>query len=252
MKLAGYFVALFAAVAACQAQETPARETPAVSTEAAKEAAWIGFSVAPLVPEVRAHAPDVPEGVGFLVRQVFDGGPAAKAGVRPYDIVWKLDDQLLVNEAQLATLLRLREPGETVNLAVVRSGQQETVALVLQPKPETGGDSPVSPPEIGRTAPGESGMPWRMVFPQPSLAVKSNNDGSTAEVTKDDDGYLVVIRDADSKVIYNGRVLGEGAAVPESWKESVERLVRVLRRTEERDARLRHPRPRVISPPAGE
>ncbi|MBB5351791.1 hypothetical protein HNR46_002030 [Haloferula luteola] len=207
---------------------------------------WVGFSVRALAPEMRAHAPGVPEGIGFLVEKVYDDGPARLAGVHPYDIVWKLGDQLLVNEAQLATLLRLHQPGEAVQISVVRSGQHEVLDLTLAAMPEVGLERPISPMEVTLAPPGVRGMPKTVVYPQSSMAEVSREDGSTARLSKEEDGYHVVIRDARQSVIYEGPVAGEGASVPEEWTRSVEALIRGLQRSEDRDWSRRRPRPRVV------
>lgn len=212
---------------------------------------WVGFSVSPLAPEMRAHAPGLPEGIGFLVEKVFPGGPAAEAGVKPYDIVWMLDDQLLVNEAQFATLLRMYGKSDTVKLAVMRSGEKVTLELTLEEMPEMQLEAPVSPMDVTLVPPGVPGMPKTVVYPQSSVAEVSREDGSTARLTKEEEGFVVVIRDADAHVIYEGPVRGEGAAVPPAWRSSVEALIRGLNRTEDRPW-SRRPRPRVVVPAARE
>jgi hypothetical protein len=51
----------------------------------------------------------LPPGIGFVIRSVDEGGPGRAAGLREFDVLWKIGDQMLVNEGQLAALLRLSQ-----------------------------------------------------------------------------------------------------------------------------------------------
>ncbi len=57
--------------------------------------AWLGVQLAKPEPSMVAHLPDLPKGMGFLVSSVDRGGPADQAGVATFDVIWKLDDQML-------------------------------------------------------------------------------------------------------------------------------------------------------------
>ena len=81
------------------------------------DAPWLGLTVARLDDSLRAHAKDIPAGFGFVVASVEAGSPAAKAGVKPYDVFWKFGDQWVANEAQLFALLRLHQSGDQVTLS---------------------------------------------------------------------------------------------------------------------------------------
>jgi hypothetical protein len=70
-------------------------------------------------------------GVGLVVDTVEPGSPAEQAGVRQYDVLHKLDEQLLINADQLAVLVRSYEPGKEVKLAVIREGKPETLTAKL-------------------------------------------------------------------------------------------------------------------------
>ena len=70
-----------------------------------------------------------------MVKSIDDGGPAQAAGLTEFDLLWKIGDQMLVNEAQLATLLRLSKPGEEVILAGFRGGKPLEVKLKLGEAP---------------------------------------------------------------------------------------------------------------------
>jgi serine protease Do len=85
----------------------------------------------------------LPDGVGVLVRAVMDDSPAAKAGVMEHDVLHYLNDQLLVNEPQLQTLVQQAGIGNEVKLTFFRKGKSEVVTVKLgeilasdEPRPE--------------------------------------------------------------------------------------------------------------------
>ncbi|MEP4078861.1 PDZ domain-containing protein [Haloferula sp.] len=210
---------------------------------------WVGLDVAPLDEVTRAHASDVPEGVGFLVKSVSKGGPARAAGLRRYDILWKFEDQLLVNAAQFATLLKLQKVGDTVKMSVVRSGSQIELELVLgevPAEPELAGISAADLPLIPNGVPG---MPQVRVTPQERTAEMTKADGSTAKLVYKDGEPHVTIMDAEQKVIYDGPVREDGKfVVPEGWCRSVGGMQRSLYKAKNPDWMPRRPRPRVVRP----
>ena len=74
----------------------------------------------------------LPEGVGLLVEHLVDGSAATTAGLQRYDVLHKLDDQLLINSGQLGVLVRMREPESKVTLSVIRDGEGVAVVAVLK------------------------------------------------------------------------------------------------------------------------
>ena len=70
--------------------------------------------------------------------EVVPGSPADKAGLKQFDLIQKLDDQLLVDERQLSVLVHSHKPGETVTLAVIREGKPHTLKATLGEHEEVG------------------------------------------------------------------------------------------------------------------
>jgi len=91
---------------------------------------WLGLAADEVSAEVRAQLP-LPEGAGLLVSTVTRDGPAAQAGVWANDILVKLDDQLLVNAAQLRALILGKKAGDKITLSLLRKGQEMKVTAKL-------------------------------------------------------------------------------------------------------------------------
>jgi serine protease Do len=88
---------------------------------------------------VMARAFGYSEEGGALVGSVDPHGPAEAAGLRPGDVVLRLDDQAIGSAADLSRAVAEREPGARVHLAYLRAGEGEAstaLALGQQPRPD--------------------------------------------------------------------------------------------------------------------
>jgi len=84
---------------------------------------------------------------GAIVAQVLDGSPAQKAGLAAGDIVRKLDGERVLSSKVLRDRVADAAPGTRVELVVLRSGKERSIAIELgrraadaeaQPDPEGG------------------------------------------------------------------------------------------------------------------
>jgi putative serine protease PepD len=64
---------------------------------------------------------------GAVIGQVAPGGPAEKAGLRPNEVVTRVDDRLVTNGNELVAAIRDHAPGDQVTLTV--DGRQVAVTL---------------------------------------------------------------------------------------------------------------------------
>lgn len=91
---------------------------------------WVGVSVSP-APAALRHQLKVSDGVGLVVEFVQPGSPGADAGLKPFDLLLKLDDQWLINPEQFAVLVRMHHAGDEVKLNIVRQGGEQTITVKL-------------------------------------------------------------------------------------------------------------------------
>lgn len=110
-----------------RAQEKPAETRP---KPAAAKVPFLGLALGP-VDEALASQIGLSPGVGVLVRAVMPDSPAAKAGVQQHDVLHRFNDQLLVNEPQLQTLVHQAGIGAEVKLSLFRKGKDEVVTVKL-------------------------------------------------------------------------------------------------------------------------
>lgn len=72
------------------------------------------------------------DGMGLIVDQVSNESAAEEAELKVDDVLVQLDDQQLVNEEQLTTLVRNHEPGDVISLSIIREGKPMTIEATLK------------------------------------------------------------------------------------------------------------------------
>ncbi len=93
---------------------------------------WIGVSVGSIEPALRAQL-QLPNKYGLLALEVVKDSPAEKAGIRPHDILLRLDGEALTDQAVLIQIVQSK--GEkTVSLEMVREGKHETIEITPERK----------------------------------------------------------------------------------------------------------------------
>ena len=65
---------------------------------------------------------------GVIVSEVVPGGPAAKAGLQPQDIIVSVDGKQIKNGDELIAIVSMKHPGSTVSLGILRGGKQMTIS----------------------------------------------------------------------------------------------------------------------------
>jgi len=92
---------------------------------------FIGIRYQPLTPR-QAIAAGLENGItGVLLLEIVSGSPAAQAGLRPNDVITKIDDRQIDAQNPLLSVMRTYRPGDRVSLTIVRGGQTSVVTLTL-------------------------------------------------------------------------------------------------------------------------
>ena len=224
-------------------------EKPATAPVTRTGEVWLGLGLSKPGDTTTTQLPSLPPGIGFVVTELDEGGPAAKAGVRKLDLLWKMGEQMLVNEGQLAILLRLSMPGEEVVVSVFREGKPMDLKITLgEAKDDDGAVTRrVLTDSVMR---GKDGA-LRIVNLGEKRAIISNKKGR-AEVMRVSQGDAVKIVDIEGIVIYEGVIRGrpEFSQVPEGWRRQICAMRRSLEHalTVQAVPVVRKPRPRIVPP----
>ncbi len=92
---------------------------------------YIGVMTEPVSPPLRAQL-GLAEESGLVAMHVEKDSPAAKADIKEYDVLLKLDDQVLINREQFRTLAQSHKAGDTVKLSILRAGKPMDVTVKLE------------------------------------------------------------------------------------------------------------------------
>lgn len=91
---------------------------------------WLGVGIQPLTPEL-AKKFGVMEGEGVLVNEVFEKDPAAAAGIKPGDIIVRINGAVVDSPNKLSRLIGTLAPGATSKIEVVRDLQHLILEVPL-------------------------------------------------------------------------------------------------------------------------
>jgi S1-C subfamily serine protease len=109
-------------------------------------AALMGQPGAPTAPRPYlgvAVAPSNDSGEGVVVREVTPDSPAAKAGLKDGDVVFKLDGKDVPDVAEFLRRVGTHKPGDKIDVQIQRDGKDKTVAATLGERPAAGGGAPL-------------------------------------------------------------------------------------------------------------
>jgi serine protease Do len=91
---------------------------------------WLGVGIQPLTAEL-ARKFGVNEGDGVLVNEVFEKNPAAAAGIKPGDILTRIDGIVIDTPNKLSRVVAGLPPGSTTKVEIVRDQQRLVLDVAL-------------------------------------------------------------------------------------------------------------------------
>jgi len=89
----------------------------------------LGVAISDLTPD-EAKAIGTFQTSGAVIRRVEDGGPAARVGLQPEDLITAVDDQPVTDRAALQNLIGAAVPGQTVALLVEKANHRGSLQLI--------------------------------------------------------------------------------------------------------------------------
>jgi serine protease Do len=97
---------------------------------------WLGVGIQPLTAEL-AKKFGVTEGEGVLVNEVFEKDPAALAGIKPGDVIVRIDGAVVDSPNKLSRLIATLTPGATSKIEIVRDLKHVTMDVPLTERRDT-------------------------------------------------------------------------------------------------------------------
>jgi serine protease Do len=96
---------------------------------------YLGIVVQPLTPEL-AGSFGIKDNQGILVAEVGDDSAAAKAGLRPGDVIVAFRDKPVTDVGDFRNRVSLTPPGKTAMLTIIRDGRRQDVSVTVRKRDE--------------------------------------------------------------------------------------------------------------------
>ena len=116
---------------------TVAEDPPLPTKE--RPTGWLGISIQEVGEELAerlAGSFGVESGTGVLVVEAIRGGPAESGGLKPNDVIVRLDNQPIWEVRQLQKIIRGSAPGRTVRLTALREKERVQISVTIGQMPE--------------------------------------------------------------------------------------------------------------------
>ena len=96
---------------------------------------WLGMLPDDLTDSER-RAYEINDGTGLVLMEVYEGGPAAAAGLQAGDLVLALDDEPVYSRRQALLIAANKAPGDTVKVLGLRDGQRFNTTVTAGERPQ--------------------------------------------------------------------------------------------------------------------
>lgn len=92
---------------------------------------WLGVAIQDISNEEMMEYYGLKERKGALVAEVFEGDPAAKAGIQPHDLILEVDGKEIESSRDLTRIIADSGVGNSVEVKVLRNGKVKTFEVEL-------------------------------------------------------------------------------------------------------------------------
>jgi serine protease DegQ len=107
---------------------------------------WIGIEPQDLTPSI-ANLFNLKQTAGTIITGVLQGSPADQGGLKPGDILLKVNHEPVANSIALLNVIAQLDPGSQAAVDIVRKGKPLTLTLIIgkRPSPPKQGTVPMNP-----------------------------------------------------------------------------------------------------------
>lgn len=130
---------------------------PILEKNGAIKRGFIGVYMAQVSPN-EAQALNLKQTEGALITQVMPGGPAAKAGLEPYDLIIQFGKAKIQSPTDLANVVMDKNVGDKLKVTYIRDGQQRSTAVIIGEHPEDNQKEATNKTYQGQKAPLDIGF----------------------------------------------------------------------------------------------
>ena len=95
---------------------------------------WLGVQIQPVTAEI-ADSLGLKKAAGAMVAEPQSGSPAAKAGIKPGDVITAVNGTQVKDARELARTIGMMAPDSSVKLDIVRDGEPRSITVTLAQVP---------------------------------------------------------------------------------------------------------------------
>lgn len=96
---------------------------------------YLGVSTQTMTPDLAQQFRLNGATTGALVAEVATNSPAARAGIRQGDVITKIDDESIASGSDVLVALRIKLPGDEVQVTVDRGGVTQVLSVRVEERP---------------------------------------------------------------------------------------------------------------------
>ncbi|WP_434347291.1 trypsin-like peptidase domain-containing protein [Myxococcus virescens] len=156
---------------------------PQLEKKGAVTRGWLGLMVQDMTPDL-GEALGAPVREGAVITDVTAETAAARAGLRPDDIIVAADGQPIDSAGALTRLVAQKPPGAELTLALYRDAKKRDVKATLGTRPDLEGVAKKEPAVGGSQRPAEHRVGLSLMDMDPALAESQELPPSGALVTE--------------------------------------------------------------------
>jgi S1-C subfamily serine protease len=212
----------------------PPRETP--TAKSARTRAWLGARTTQVTEELASER-GLTIDVGVLVLEVYEGGPAAKAGLKVNDVLLDMDGLPLDLDPgeRFEDLILDYDAGEVIPFKLQRGNAAQAVEITLE-------EGPVTPSRAQRANVAELGLLLRALtfFDRKELGLAADTPGVVVvELSSDGAASRAGLRPGDVLLTIEDKAVGGLQDVRERLAAEGTHPVKLRRRGQELTLRIR-------------
>jgi serine protease Do len=102
-----------------------------------RKPAFLGVSTTDLTPSIASQL-NVSITAGAVITQVSSNTPASSAGLKTHDVIVQIAQTVIKGSVDVQTAVRSHQPGDTVQIVMVRGADRQTVSAKLTQRPNLG------------------------------------------------------------------------------------------------------------------
>ena len=104
---------------------------------------WMGIQMETLTPDI-AQSLGINKTHGVLVKKVYVNSPAEKSGIKVGDIILKIDNHDISNEANFRFRLATLKVGKNIPIELWRQGEHHQLQMTLESPPDVAGNKKIN------------------------------------------------------------------------------------------------------------